>query len=1072
MALAEDWIRAGRCRRVVIVAADDATSDTMLGWIGAGFLASGAAATDEVVEDAALPFDRRRHGMILGMGAAGLVVESAEAARERGLTPICEVLGSVTANSAFHGTRLDVDHIGGVMEQLVAQAEARGVRRHEIAHETMFVSHETYTPARGGSAAAEIHALREVFGEDADRIVIANTKGFTGHPMGVGLEDVVAVKALETGVVPPVPNFRDPDPELGMLNLSHGGAYPVRYALRLAAGFGSQISLLLLRWTPAADGRRRNPEDLGYAYRIADRAAWTAWLRRVSGYEDPKLEVVQHRLRVADQGPAAAVTHEPEHVAVPLGAPLDPPAAPGSAPAAAAVRESERPSTFAPAAPPRARGAGQQPRRSAGDGRERACSRSSRSRPAIRRTCSTWISTSRPTWASTPSSRLRSSPRSARPTGSSATTRSSCATTPPSTTSSRSCTNAPAEPVQPAPAGGGARAAPAAPAAARPSRAAPATAAAQRRRRSRAACWRSSRSRPAIRRTCSTWISTSRPTWASTPSSRLRCSPRSARPTGSSATTRSSCATTRPSTTSSRSCTTAPESPAARRPSRAPAAEPTAAEPAAAAPARPRAAPLEAADAEGFPRRVPVPVLRPPLERCVATGVTLGEGSRVVLMPDAGGVGSRARRTDWASSASRCSRSRAPPTVEALEALIAEWTAAGPIHGVYWLPALDDEGPLARLDPADRREALRVRVKLLAIAMRALAEQVGAAGTFLVSRHPPRRAPRLRRRRRDAPSSAARSPASRRRSRASGPTRSSRPSTSLRAARPRRWPTCSWRRRCAIRAPSRSATPTTCAGRSAWSSGRPSTTRRASPTGDTVFLVTGAAGSIVSAIIADLAAASGGTFHLLDLVPEPDPADPDLARFTTDRDGLKRELADRIRERGERPTPKLVERELARIERARAALDAIEAIERAGGSAHWHQVDLTDARQVSAAVAAALEDSGRIDVLLHCAGLEISHFLPDKPQREFDLVFDVKADGWLNVLHALGDAAARDRDRVQLDRRALRQRRPDRLLGGQRPAVQERLEHAPALGAARAASRSTGPRGRASAWRAAARSRR
>ena len=75
VALAEDWIRSGRCRRVVVVAADDVTTDNLMEWMGAGFLASGAAATDDVVEEAAIPFDRRRHGMIVGMGAAGLVVE-------------------------------------------------------------------------------------------------------------------------------------------------------------------------------------------------------------------------------------------------------------------------------------------------------------------------------------------------------------------------------------------------------------------------------------------------------------------------------------------------------------------------------------------------------------------------------------------------------------------------------------------------------------------------------------------------------------------------------------------------------------------------------------------------------------------------------------------------------------------------------------------------------------------------------------------------------------------------------------------------------------------------------------
>ncbi|HET9316360.1 MAG TPA: beta-ketoacyl synthase N-terminal-like domain-containing protein, partial [Vicinamibacteria bacterium] len=337
--LAEDWIRTGRCRRVVVVSADDATSDVLMEWIGAGFLASGAAATDEVVEDAAVPFDRRRHGMIVGMGAAALVVESAAAARERGVAPICEVLSAVSANSAFHGTRLDVQHIAEVMETLVARAESRhGLLRDEMADKTVFVSHETYTPARGGSAAAEVHALRHVFGKAAERIVIANTKGFTGHAMAVGIEDVLAVRALETGLVPPVANFKEIDPELGALNLSRGGGHPVRYALRLGAGFGSQISMSLLRWVEPPDGRRRSPEELGFSHRIADPAAFRAWLERLSGYDAPELEVDRRTLRIKDQGAAArAARPAAQQAAPPTAAPVaeKTPAAPPAVAAAA-----------------------------------------------------------------------------------------------------------------------------------------------------------------------------------------------------------------------------------------------------------------------------------------------------------------------------------------------------------------------------------------------------------------------------------------------------------------------------------------------------------------------------------------------------------------------------------------------------------------------------------------------------------------------------------------------------------------------------------------------------------------
>ncbi len=315
----------------------------MVEWFGAGFLASGAAATDEVVEEAAIPFDRRRHGLIMGMGAASLVVESAEAARERGIQPICEVLSAVTANSAFHGTRLDVQHIGQVMEDLVGQAEScAGIQRQQLAPQMVFVSHETYTPARGGSASAEVHALRHVFGDGADQIVVANTKGLTGHAMATGIEDVLAVKALETGLVPPVANFKEVDPELGLLNLSKGGSYPVQYALHLGAGFGSQISMMLLRWIKTPDGVHRTPDKLGYAYRIADPAVWSGWLSRVAGYAKPELEVVKRTLRVHDKGPQARVApivQESRPVVAPAAATVT--AQPASAVVAKAVAETK-----------------------------------------------------------------------------------------------------------------------------------------------------------------------------------------------------------------------------------------------------------------------------------------------------------------------------------------------------------------------------------------------------------------------------------------------------------------------------------------------------------------------------------------------------------------------------------------------------------------------------------------------------------------------------------------------------------------------------------------------------------
>jgi malonyl CoA-acyl carrier protein transacylase len=306
LATAEDWIRSGRCRRVIVVGADDVTSDALLPWIGTGFLATGAAATDERAEDAALPFDRRRHGMLLGMGALALVVETAEAAAERGVTPLAEVLATRCGNSAGHALRLDAGHVADVVDGLIGDAERRhGLDRRELASRCLFMSHETYTPARGGSASAEINALRRTFGADAGKVLVANSKGFTGHPMGAGLEDAVALLSLVRREVPPIPNLREPDPELGDLNLSRGGPHECEYVLRLAAGFGSQIACTLYRRVAdRLDGR-------------IDAAVHEAWLRAVTGYAQPAATVVRRTLRTVDAAARDVRTSERPRASVP-----------------------------------------------------------------------------------------------------------------------------------------------------------------------------------------------------------------------------------------------------------------------------------------------------------------------------------------------------------------------------------------------------------------------------------------------------------------------------------------------------------------------------------------------------------------------------------------------------------------------------------------------------------------------------------------------------------------------------------------------------------------------------------
>ncbi|MDM7995676.1 MAG: SDR family NAD(P)-dependent oxidoreductase [Acidobacteriota bacterium] len=1203
LALASDWIRTGRCRRVIVISADDITSDNLMGWFGSGFLASGSAATGEIVEEEATPFDRRRHGLIIGMGASALVLESTEAARERGVRPICQVLGTVVANSAFHGTRLDVTHIRHVMEKLVSNVERDwGLNRFQIAPETVFVSHETYTPARGGSASAEVFALRHVFKEATDQILVANTKGATGHPMAVGIEDVVSAKILETGIVPPVPNFKEVDPELGYLNLSKGGPHPIRYALRLGAGFGSQICMTLLRWIPTPDGRRPAPNALGFGYRIEDPAAWNNWLQRLTGYDSPQLEVVQRTLRAKDQGPtktyengngAVALepvsTPAPAAAAAPVPAPVS--AAPAAAPVAAVravdavqtevmkiiaektgyptdmldldldleadlgidtVKQAEvfaairatydiprednlklrdfptlahaikfvydrrpdlksaapEPAPVAPAAVPVA-----VPAAAAVDPVQQEVLKIITEKTGyptdmldldLDLEADLGIDTVKQAEVFAAIRATYDIPREDNlklrdfPT---------LAHTIKFVYDRRPDLKA-AAPVQPASPAFVSAPAPVAAAAAVPAAAAgdpvqqevlkiiaektgyppdmldldldleadlgidtvkqaemfAAIRAAYDIPREDNLKLRDFPTlahtikfvydrRPDLRPTAAAAVAQAvdaKPSPASAHSAAAPA-PADSAPVGSDdvrdtvlriiaektgyppdmldldldleadlgidtvkqaemfAAIRAAYDIPREDNLKLRDFPTLahtiqfvydrkPElkkglaaafKPAEAKPAAAPAETATGAV----------AGSMEAANS--IPRRVPVPQLRPSLSQCKPTGVAFKPGSRVLVMPDQGGVGKAliGRLEKLGVQALVIDGS---PDSKFLAKYLEGWKAEGPIQGIYWLPALDIQPDISGMSFAQWREATRVRAKMLFATVQALYDQIGEPGTFLVS------ATRLGGLHGyDAagaadPLGGAVTGFTKAFKREKGnatvkvvdfePSRKTSALADLLLEETLRDP---------------GAVEVGYKDGQRWTIGLKEIPAGEADPGltlgkDSVFVVTGAAGSIVSAITSDLAAASGGTFYLLDLTPEPDPNNTDIARLDSDREGLKRDIFERLKLRGERATPVMVDKEIAALERSQAALAAIQAVRRCGGTAQYHSVDLMDNASVTRVMSEIAERHGRVDVLIHAAGLEISRTIPDKKPAEFDLVFDVKSDGWFNLISGIG----------------------------------------------------------------------
>jgi 3-oxoacyl-[acyl-carrier-protein] synthase II len=151
------------------------------------------------------PFDKRRGGLVLGEGAAALVLEEESRARKRGAPILAVLSGYGNSCDAVHMSKPDRDGQVRAMREALAEA---GVAAADIGYVN---AHGTATIV---GDVVECEALREVFGAEAGRIPVSSTKSMHGHLLGGAgaLEMAAALLPFSEGVLPPTAHLDQPDP--------------------------------------------------------------------------------------------------------------------------------------------------------------------------------------------------------------------------------------------------------------------------------------------------------------------------------------------------------------------------------------------------------------------------------------------------------------------------------------------------------------------------------------------------------------------------------------------------------------------------------------------------------------------------------------------------------------------------------------------------------------------------------------------------------------------------------------------------------------------------------------------
>ncbi|WP_086445157.1 beta-ketoacyl-ACP synthase II [Candidatus Enterococcus lemimoniae] len=209
----------------------------------AGFAALSALNTTDDPTRASIPFDKERHGFVMGEGAGMLMLEELEHAQKRGATILGEIVGYGSNCDASHMTAPLKDGSGAADAIELALAEA-AIAASEIGYVN---AHGTATPAND---AAETAALKRVFGKRAYDIPISSTKSMTGHLLGAGggIEAIACVKTLQEGVAHPTVGYQVADPDCDLDYITDGSRkVAAEYAISNSFGFGGHNGVICMK---------------------------------------------------------------------------------------------------------------------------------------------------------------------------------------------------------------------------------------------------------------------------------------------------------------------------------------------------------------------------------------------------------------------------------------------------------------------------------------------------------------------------------------------------------------------------------------------------------------------------------------------------------------------------------------------------------------------------------------------------------------------------------------------------------------------------------------------------------